>query len=490
MFSGRACPPVTDHPMFTARHVGQTRPLNGPLITVVALTLVVRGGVLLLSPRALEDDPDGYRAVAENLLQHGTFGRGDVPTAYRPPLYPLVLAGCLTLGSWARAAMGVVHVGLGLATVWLTLRLAERWGLGRWAFAAALLVAFDPILLRQSTLLMTETLATFLAVAALFSLTASSRRPSASRALIAGGAIALAALCRPTFLSWLGLTAVILPWSAAKAHGLQPAGSANRGTRVRVVKVFSAFIIGAAVVLAPWVIRNQVEFGRPIVSTTHGGYTLWLANNPDFYEHLRKGPWGSVWNAAAFNAAWRAEAPQGTPADELAADELAYANAWDTIRRRPETFLFSCLVRVGRLWSPLPHQLSPEERPATRLTRYAIAVWYAAELLLAAAGLLLLTRSAVKRGRTGWKPVPDSQTSEVSQTPEVSQTSEVSAPAALTLTLSRREMGPGWLWGILLVACFTGAHAVYWTDMRMRAPLMPAVAVAAAAGAAWLAHRL
>jgi len=470
--------------MFTARHGGQACPLNGPLIAVVALTLVVRGGVLLFSPRALEDDPDGYRAVAESLLQHGTFGRGDVPTAYRPPLYPLVLAGCLALGSWAWAAMGVVHVGLGLATAWLTLRLAERWGLGRWAFAAALLAAFDPILLRQSTLIMTETLATFLAVAALLLLTAARERPSASRALIAGAGIALAVLCRPTFLPWLGLTAVILPWSAAKAHGLQPVGFVNRGTRLRVVKVFSAFIIGAAVVLAPWVIRNQVQFGRPIVSTTHGGYTLWLANNPDFYEHLRTGPWGSVWNAAEFNAAWRVEAPQGAPADELAADDLAYANAWDTIRRQWETFLFSSLVRVGRLWSPLPHQLSPEERPATRLARYAIAVWYAVELLLAAAGLVLLTRSAAKGGRTGWKPVPNSQTS------EVSQTSKVSAAAALTLTISRRERGFGWLWGLLLAACFTAVHAIYWTDMRMRAPLMPAVAVAAAAGAAWLAGRL
>ena len=39
---------------------------------------------------------------------------------------------------------------------------------------------------------------------------------------------------------------------------------------------------------------------------------------------------------------------------------------------------------------------------------------------------------------------------------------------------------PSWLWGLLLVACLTAVHAVFWTDMRMRAPVMPVVALAAA----------
>lgn len=46
----------------------------------------------------------------------------------------------------------------------------------------------------------------------------------------------------------------------------------------------------------------------------------------------------------------------------------------------------------------------------------------------------------------------------------------------------RRRGQAGWLWWFLLALSFTAVHAVYWTDMRMRAPLMPGVAVAAAAG--------
>jgi hypothetical protein len=39
---------------------------------------------------------------------------------------------------------------------------------------------------------------------------------------------------------------------------------------------------------------------------------------------------------------------------------------------------------------------------------------------------------------------------------------------------------------LLLAISFTAVHLVYWTDMRMRAPLIPAVALAAAAGTGWV----
>jgi 4-amino-4-deoxy-L-arabinose transferase-like glycosyltransferase len=452
-----------------ARHVSP----RGTSVALIAVTIFFRSGVLLLSPHALEDDPDGYRAVAENLLEHGTFGRGDVPTAYRPPLYPLVLVPCLAMGPWSRAAIGLLHLVLGVATVWLTLHLARRWGLGRWAWVAGLLVAVDPILLRQSTLIMTETLATLLAVAALALLTAAGREGVGGWGLGAGACIALAALCRPTFLPWLVLAAVILPWSARKVRG---AGGKAHGLRPGGLKVFLCFAAGAAVVLSPWVIRNQMRFGRPIVSTTHGGYTLWEANNPDFYEYLRTGAPGSVWEATELNKAWLA-VPRNNPAEELAADRLAYAEAWEAVRREPGMFFYACLVRLGRLWSPLPHRLTPSEATSTRLARNAVGLWYCGEQLLAAVGLWFLVRN---------------RTAGVSKTSEVVSRTEALTPTLSQrergeeTTISKRDIGPTWLWGILLIACFSGVHALYWTDMRMRAPLEPVVALAAAAGAAGL----
>jgi predicted outer membrane lipoprotein len=46
---------------------------------------------------------------------------------------------------------------------------------------------------------------------------------------------------------------------------------------------------------------------------------------------------------------------------------------------------------------------------------------------------------------------------------------------------SRESLPRAWLWGLLLAASFTAVHAVYWSNMRMRAPLMPVAALATAA---------
>lgn len=37
-----------------------------------------------------------------------------------------------------------------------------------------------------------------------------------------------------------------------------------------------------------------------------------------------------------------------------------------------------------------------------------------------------------------------------------------------------------WVWAVLLCVSFTAVHAVYWSNMRMRAPLMPALYLVAA----------
>lgn len=409
------------------------------LLILLAVALIVRAVFLLATPHALESDPDAYRYLAENLLERGVFGYGEHPTAYRPPLYPLMIAPLVALGEWSRVAIGVLHVLLGVATVALVYRLAERWGLACLSLIPAALVAIDPLLLMQSTLIMTETLATFLAVAALLGITTAAQQPTPARAALAGGAAALAALCRPTFLPWMALCALALPWFADRWAGR--------------AKLFAVFTLAAAVVLSPWVLRNQFWFGRPIAGTTHGGYTLLLANNPWLYEHLRTSQWRAVWTADELDQWWLARASRTTPAEELHADRMAYERAKETIRRDPKTFFYASLLRVGALWSPLPHQVDPQEGDAEQLARYAVCAWYGAEFVLALLGIATVLRLSTfdSRPSSSWRST--------------------------------------WIWGILLALVFTGVHSLYWSNIRMRAPLMPVVAVAAAAGIARLAHR-
>jgi len=410
------------------------------VLFLIFITLAVRTRVLLSLGGELRDDPDSYRELAWHLFEDRTFEYWSLGstnlTAYRPPLYPLVLSFFDYLPDQT-TAYGLLHVSLGLVTVLAVWRIGLLAGLSRGAaLAAASLVAFDPILINQSVQVMNETMSAALAMVAVLMLARLVNQPGIARSLLAGAPCGLAILCRPTFLPWTLLVAAALPW-------VLPV------TRRRAWLLTLVFALEAAVIVAPWALRNWREFGEPIVTTTHGGYTLLLANNPSFYEYLRSGAWGSVWDANSFHQHWNDELraamrPDGAVMrpDELKADARAYEMAFENIRREPVMFVYSCLVRMGRLWSIVPHQLSDDEPLTRRLGRYAVGLWYLVEYAVAALGAWLVGR------RWRWSP---------------------------------------WLWCLLLEVAFTAVHAFFWTDMRMRAPLVGVIALAAAAGGSWLA---
>jgi 4-amino-4-deoxy-L-arabinose transferase-like glycosyltransferase len=131
---------------------------------ILALAASLRAGVLWKFAGSLAENRDNYQRIAQQLAAGDGFVDPQTlkPTAYRSPLYPLLLAGVLQCGGGA-VAIGIVQFWLGLATVVLTVFCGRKLGLGRASLAAGLLVACDPLLLYQTALVMTETTAAFLA---------------------------------------------------------------------------------------------------------------------------------------------------------------------------------------------------------------------------------------------------------------------------------------------------------------------------------------
>jgi hypothetical protein len=435
-------------------------------LLVLCLAVVIRGGVLLKMPEGLRRDTDAYLKIATTLRRTGTFGfpvsaesgqEGDSKsadtrpvqaTAFRPPLYPVLLSLLLTAGQLTPWAVGTLHLILGVTTVVLVWVIGRAWGLGQAAVLAAIATAGDPILVYQSTQLMTETLATLLAVLGLWGLTRWLRRPRDGNALVAGLLLGLACLCRPTFLPWCGLVTV--------SCCLIPVPGASRW------RAPAWLLAGLIISLLPWGVRNVLQFGHLKLSTTHGGYTLLLGNNPDFYRFLREREWGAVWDSQELDQAWLRRAALRDAQDDLFAlnqlpaprgrfepmkrnefedDRLAYGFARRYIREEWPMFLRSCWYRVFSLWQPLPHGIDEAESRgrSSFILRWGTAAWYSVLFGFAAMG--------------GWR-------------------------------LRDRLVCAPWLWGVLLCLAFTAVHAVYWSNMRMRAPLMPFVALLAAAAMA------
>jgi 4-amino-4-deoxy-L-arabinose transferase-like glycosyltransferase len=358
------------------------------------------------------EDPDNYLRLAAALAE----GRGYVwdgrPTAYRPPLYPLVLAPLVAaFGGGARLgwAIGGLHAVLGAATVVLTARTARRWGLGPGpALVAAIVVAFDPVLVSQSRMVMTETLTAFLLAASLAALALDGPRGAA----LGGLALGLSALCRPSTLPAAGLL-------AAAATLVGPGSRAGR--------LYHGAIVGLTTmaVLAPWAVRNARVLGEPVWTTTHGGYTLALANNPTYYAEVVNGPAGAVWSGANQKRWFDAIGPTVAGLSEPAADRRLRDGALAFLRRRPRDFARATAARLCRFWSVVP---AGAVYPGW--VRAGVALWTIPLWMALVAGL--------SRRRTWQWP-------------------RITAP--------------------FLLLALTAVHAVYWTDMRMRAPLVPAIAL-------------
>jgi hypothetical protein len=395
------------------------RPANTRLAIVVCMAVAVRiAASIAFAPERF--DADQYQAIASTLVEHHVYATfPQHPTAFRPPLYPMTLALLGPTGDWAKVRIITFHMVLTVLTVVLTFRLAQR--MGAPPTVAAAIVALDPILIRQSTFAMTESLAAFLAIAGVSSLVRLHEKPRWTKGLFSGILIGLAFLCRPTFLIWGGLVVGALSLQCVRQSSL-------RSTTLM-------FMLGFAAMMGPWVVRNAIVMGHPIIATTHGGYTLWLGNNPDFYEHLRtRGP-AVPWDSAELDGRfWKlSKLHKG---DERRIDRECYARARAAIHADPTGFANAVVIRVARLFQPVPNQVSSEGR-VNRTIRYGIGIWY------------LLIGGSVLAGL--WK--------------------------------ARRDLfAAQYLSGLLLVVAFVGLHAFYWSNMRMRAPLMPWLAIIAALG--------
>ena len=451
------------------------------IYVALAIGGCARFAFLILFFSNLNDDPDAYRQIAENVATNGVYGQAfgegpTQPTAFRPPLYPLILSRFVVTQKLSLYLVAAFHFLLGLGTICFGFLFARQVGLSPIACCfVATLMAMDPILLQQSSLVMTETLATFLATVCIwYSSDILQKDFNSRRFIVLGIFVGGAALCRPTFVIWGGLVLLsililavcgerlfvrrIFRWLSEEVDETEPNERSQRMQKRFLHAICFAASIG--VVLLPWMLRNQMKFGKPIFATTHGGYTIYLGNNDRFYDYLKTDQ-KELWDGegelrdVVLEIRSKSEASDGS-IDELQKDRMYYQRSIDTIQRRPFMFLYSVCIRVVRFWSVIPSKSNTDESKLRWIIRIGSAVWYSVLFLCAIAGLcaMVFFRKAN------------------------SKRSAYQANRAMFFA------------AVLMIIAFQGLHLVYWSNMRMRAPLTAIIAVLAVMGAQFLLTNL
>ena len=238
------------------------------LVAVLALILRLAYLAFFVGPAYVPElDAAEYHAIATSLANgHGFALANGTPTAIRPPLFPLLLAGIYRLfgnehHTAGLALQALIGVGISLATYGV----GRHFGLAE-ARLAALIAAGYPLLIFVGGSLLTEPLFILLVTLAMGAALALLERPTVAQAARCGLLLGLAGLARPNGLL---LAPFLTGWVLLAGQG---------AWRQRLVAVATAAVV-ALVVTAPWVIRNFSVFHTFVPSTTMGGAVLFGSYN-------------------------------------------------------------------------------------------------------------------------------------------------------------------------------------------------------------------
>ncbi|MFO0972095.1 MAG: tetratricopeptide repeat protein [Phycisphaerae bacterium] len=300
---------------------------------------------------------------------------------HQAPLYPCFL-GLLykLLGRdlwWAR----VVQIALGSAGCAFVAAGARRWLSAPVGAAAGLLLALYPPAIFADGLIQKTVLDGLLGAALVWLLAVVRPRPTAARMAGVGLLLGLLGLSRENALLFVPLVAL---WAA-----LRPAG----GAAPRIARA-TACLLGAALMLAPVVIRNGRIAGEYTLTTWRTGPNFYYGNNPHatgLYVPLRPGR-----GDAAFERRDAIELAERAVGRALAPREVSrywFGQAWQFIARQPADWLRllgrKLMLTLNAYEVPDAEDQYFYER-SCRLLRTLDFAWHFGLLLpLAGAGLVL-----------------------------------------------------------------------------------------------------
>src|SRR5262245_29422893 len=299
---------------------------------------------------------------ATTLVDHGTFGfLPGVPSAYTQPLYGWFLAGIYYPFGRSWLAVGIAQVVVAVATALVVFEFGARLRSVGIGLVAALITTLHPYVVWHDVHLNRELLDGLLLTAITLSALAAYERRSFPLAAVTGAVLGLAILGNARLAVLPIGIAVYVAWRTPVGHALTAA----------------ALVIGiAALVVAPWVVRNKVQVGCYAITTD--ARALWKANNVNTRAVLDRGGWIDDVPELAGAPPWPELAAdltlagKPTSVDECAQMRLYRREVVDFWREHPGEKALLAVQATRMLWSPVPRESDASGSGGARLARRTI----------------------------------------------------------------------------------------------------------------------
>jgi len=266
-----------------------------------------------------------------------------VDSAGDPPLYPLFL------GAWSRLGLAsvtwnrVVSTLFGLAFIVLVGLLARRLAGDIAGIAAAVLAAIHPLLWINDVMLLSEGMYQPAIVLILWAAYVWIDHPDRRRIVIVGVAIAIAALTRAEAVSLFGFLVIpLVAWRTRLSR------------RERIHQIGLAWMAGL-LVMAPWLVFNNLRFERPVTLTAASGDVLMAGSCDAAWSGELMGTWATCFEQRGLLAEYEAALPGVTDReqgwvkyDESVRDEFMTRHAIGYTLDHWKRYPVVALARVGR----------------------------------------------------------------------------------------------------------------------------------------------
>ena len=358
--------------------IAQRIPRGAALLVVAAAAVPRLLALAIEREQILEAYVEKSDVFARTLVSSGTFGfLPGVPSAYTQPLYAWFLAGLYWPLDRSWVVVGLAQVLVAVVTALVVLAIGTHLASVRTGVLAALVATLHPYLVWHDIHVNREILDGLLAAAIVLLALLAYERRSLLYALGLGAVTGLAILSNARLLL---LPLVLAPYAAWR---VRPAG--------RALGAAALVVVGAALVTAPWVVRNKVVIG--CVTITTDTRALWKANNPATYDVLARGGWIDDVPDLPNVPPWPEKAAGISVAAAKAVDECAQSSFYrdevlDFWRDHPGEKARLAAQAVGMLWSPflsveaddpgqqgLSDLMQRTVEPAFTLILYALALW-------------------------------------------------------------------------------------------------------------------
>lgn len=334
---------------------------------------------------------------ALTFVQHGTFGfiPGE-PSAYTQPLYGWFLIPVYWIFGRSWLSIGLAQIVLAVVTALLVYEIGRRLLGPRAGLAAAVIATLNPYLIWHDVHVNRE-IADQVCAATLVLLTlVVAERPSKRLAALLGVVTGLAILGNTRLVAVPVICAAYIVW---------------RLPRARSSALVAALVLGgAAVAVAPWLVRNKVQLGCWAITTD--GRALWKANNTQAYKLLSSGQWiDDVSHSSPRPPAPNRLTPEDAWGYYIKPGEQQYAVdhypnecvemsfyehlASQYVRQHPGGKLKLAALSVKLLWQPAAFETAGRPGSGTSLDtarRYVEPAYMIALYVLAAAGLFFMQR--------------------------------------------------------------------------------------------------